>query len=129
MFENFWNRITQWFTDRDERNRLIRSFNASARNAFVAGLAPTLLQASLSKGNKAYRHQFSNWLYSGFRIQAFTGRVLTKDELINIGNAILNDDILIRRMVVLGWDTLEVHGDKGDFGCRWQIKDFLQLPQ
>ena len=127
MFENFWNRIAQWFTDRQERNSLIRSFNASARAAYVAGIAPTLLRASVSKGNRAYRHQFSNWLYSGFRIQAFTGRVLTKNELVNIGEAILNDDMLVRRMVVLGWDTLETHGDVGSYGCRWQLKDFLQL--
>lgn len=127
MFENLWNRIVQWFTDRQERNSLIRSFNASARAAYVAGIAPTLLRASVSKGNRAYRHQFSNWLYSGFRIQAFTGRVLTKNELINIGEAILNDEVLVRRMVVLGWDTLETHGDVGSYGCRWQLKDFLQL--
>lgn len=127
MLENFWNRIAQWFTDRQERNSLIRSFNASARAAYVAGIAPTLLRASVSKGNRAYRHQFSNWLYSGFRIQAFTGRVLTKNELVNIGEAILNDDMLVRRMVVLGWDTLETHGDVGSYGCRWQLKDFLQL--
>lgn len=92
-------------------------------------MAPTLLRASISKGNSAYKHQFSNWLYSGFRIQAFTGRTLTKSELINIGDAVLNDEVLVRRMVVLGWDTLEVHGDLGSFGCRWQLKDYLQLNQ
>lgn len=47
----------------------------------------------------------------------------------SIGNAVLNDDVLVRRMVVLGWDTLEVHGDMGSFGCRWQLKDYLQLKQ
>lgn len=127
--ENFWNKIIEWFTDRQERSSLIRSFNASAKESFVKGLAPTLLRASISKGNSAYKHQFSNWLYSGFRIQAFTGRTLTKSELINIGDAVLNDEVLVRRMVVLGWDTLEVHGDLGSFGCRWQLKDYLQLNQ
>lgn len=126
---NFWNKIIEWFTDRQERSSLIRSFNASAKESFVKGLAPTLLRASISKGNSAYKHQFSNWLYSGFRIQAFTGRTLTKSELINIGDAVLNDEVLVRRMVVLGWDTLEVHGDLGSFGCRWQLKDYLQLNQ
>lgn len=126
---NFWNKIIEWFTDRQERSSLIRSFNASAKESFVKGWAPTLLRASISKGNSAYKHQFSNWLYSGFRIQAFTGRTLTKSELINIGDAVLNDEVLVRRMVVLGWDTLEVHGDLGSFGCRWQLKDYLQLNQ
>ena len=101
----------------------------SAKNSFVIGQAPTLLKASLSRGNNAYKHRFSNWLYSGFRIQAFAGRSLTKNELISIGNAVLNDDVLVRRLVVLGWDTLEVHGDVGNFGCRWQLKDYLELTQ
>lgn len=129
MFENVWNKIIEWFSDRHERNSLMRSFNASAKSAFVEGVAPTLLRATFSKGNSAYRHQFSNWLYSGFRIEAFAGRMLSKNELISIGNAVLNDDMLVRRMVVLGWDTLEVHGDRGAFGCRWQLKDYLQLGQ
>lgn len=129
MFANTWNNIITWFKDRSERAKLIRSFNESARNAFVAGIAPTLLKASISRGDRSNRHQFSNWLNSGFRIQAFTGRALSKDEIIAIGNVILADDILIRKLVVLGWDTLEIHGDKGSYGCKWQLKDFISLPE
>jgi hypothetical protein len=128
MFSNTWNTILDWFRDRSERNKLVRSFNESARNAFVAANAPTLLKASISKGERLYRHQFSNWLNTGFRIRAFTGRVLSKDELIHIGKVILNDNVLIRRLVVLGWDTMEIHGDAGNYGCRWQLKDYLPLP-
>jgi hypothetical protein len=127
MFANIWNNIATWFGDRSQRNKLVRSFNDSARNAFVAGVAPTLLKASISRGESSYRHQFSDWLNTGFRIQAFTGRALSKDELVLIGTVILNDSALIRRLVVLGWDTLEVHGDQGDYGCRWQLKDYMQL--
>jgi hypothetical protein len=129
MFSNTWIAVLDWFRDRSERNKLVRSFNESARNAFVSGIAPTLLKSSISKGESAYKHQFSNWLNSGFRIQAFTGRELSKDELIQIGNVILNDDVLVRKLVVLGWDTLEIHGDKGLFGCKWQLRDYLPLPQ
>lgn len=128
MLVNTWNTILDWFRDRSERNNLIQSFNESARKAFVDGIAPTLLKASISKGESSYRHQFSNWLYTGFRIQAFTGRMLSKDELTHIGKVILNDDVLIRRLVVLGWDTMEIHGDAGSYGCRWQLKDYLPLP-
>lgn len=127
LLANTWNRILDWFQDRSERNRLVRSFNDSARHAFVIGLAPTLLKASISRGEKSFRHQFSNWLNSGFRIQAFTGRALSKNELIIIGNTIISDPVLIRKLVVLGFDTLEVCGDKGIYGCRWQLKDYLQI--
>lgn len=129
MFDNTWNNITDWFRDRSERAKLVRSFNESARNSFVAGIAPTLLKASISKGESSYKHQFSNWLNSGFRIQAFTGRILTRDELIHIGEVILDDGVLVRRLIVLGWDTVEIHGDTGTYGCRWQLKDYIPLPK
>jgi hypothetical protein len=128
MLENVWNNIIDWFRDRSERANLVRSFNESARKAFIAGTAPTLLKSSISRGESSYKHQFSNWLNSGFRIQAFTGRVLTKNELIHIGKVILSDSVLARRLVVLGFDTLEIHGDEGSYGCKWQLKDYLQLP-
>ena len=129
MLDNTWNNILDWFRDRSERAKLVRSFNESARTSFVAGIAPTLLKASISKGESSYKHQFSNWLNTGFRIQAFTGRVLTKDELIHIGKVILDDDVLVRRLIVLGWDSLEIHGDAGTYGCRWQLKDYIPLPK
>jgi len=129
MFENSWNNIIDWFRDRSERAKLVRSFNESAKNSFVAGIAPTLLKASISKGESSYKHQFSNWLNSGYRIQAFTGRILTKDELIYICKVILADSVLVRKLIVLGFDTLEIHGDAGTYGCRWQLKDYIPLPK
>jgi hypothetical protein len=129
MLSNSWNNILDWFRDRSERSKLVRSFNESARNSFVAGIAPTLLKAKISKGESSYKHQFSNWLNTGYRIQAFTGRQLSKDELVYIGKVILNDEILVRKLVVLGWDTLEIHGDEGTYGCRWQLKDYIPLPK
>lgn len=128
MFENTWNNILDWFRDRSERSKLVRSFNNSARTSFVDGVAPTLLKAKISKGESSYRHQFSNWLNTGYRIQAFTGRQLSKNEIIHIGKVILSDEILVRKLVVLGWDTLEIHGDEGTYGCRWQLKDHIPLP-
>ena len=128
MFSNTWNTILEWFKDRSERGKLVRSFNESARDAFVKGIAPTLLKSSISKGERFYKHQFSDWLNTGFRTQAFTGRQLSKNELIYIGQVILNDSTLVRKLIVLGWDTLEIHGDAGNYGCRWQLKDYIPLP-
>lgn len=127
MLGNAWYIITEWFSDRSQRSKLVRNFNDSAKNAFISVKVPTLLKSSISKGERSYKHQFSDWLNTGFRVQAFTGKVLSKDEIIQIGQVILNDNILVRRLVVLGWDTLEVHGDKGSYGCRWQLKDYILL--
>lgn len=129
MFENAWNYIIDWFRDINERAKLVRSFNESAKQSFIEGIAPTLLKASISKGDRSYKHQFSHWLYSGFRIQAFSGRVLSKDEIVYIGKVILADSALIRKLIVLGFDTLDIHGDVGAYGCRWQLKDYIPLPK
>ncbi len=129
MFENSWNSILNWFRDRSERARLVRSFNNSARQAFVGGTAPTLLKATISRGDRAYKHQFSHWLNTGFRIQAFTGRSLSKEELVGIASVILEDSTLVRQLIVLGWDTLEVHADAGRYGYKWQLRDYIPLPQ
>ena len=56
MLDNTWNNILDWFRDRSERAKLVRSFNESARTSFVAGIAPTLLKASISKGESSYKH-------------------------------------------------------------------------
>ncbi|MBQ9884307.1 MAG: hypothetical protein IJM43_07640 [Bacteroidaceae bacterium] len=125
--ENTWNLIIEWFQDRSERSKLIRSFNEQAKNAFVVGLAPTMLKASMSKGVTEYKHEFSAWLNTGFRIQALAGRQLTKEETIFLGNVILQNKELVRRLVALGWDTLEVHSDRGNYGCRWKLIDYANI--
>ena len=129
MFTNTWNFIISWFRDRNERSKLIRSFNEAARYSFIQGVVPTLLKASISRGERLYKHQFSDWLNSGFRIQAFKGRELSRRELANIGAVIIADSVLVRKLVVLGFDTLEVIGDIGSYGCRWQLKDYMQLSE
>lgn len=127
LFENIWNNVLDWFNDRSERNSLVRSFNSAARKAFVLGLAPTMLKASISKGNSEYRHQFSAWINTGFRIQALSGRSLSKDEMIVIGMVVLHDTALVRQLIALGWDTLEIHDDTGIYGCRWKLIDYANM--
>ena len=127
FLENTWNRVVEWFKDRSERGRLVRSFNETAREAFVSGQAPTALKASISRGLPAYRHEFSAWMNTGFRIQALAGRELTKAEIVFIGEVVLANETLVRRLVVLGWDMLEVHGDHGRYGCRWCLADYANI--
>lgn len=127
FFANQWNRIVDWFKDRSERNKLIRSFNEAAKDAFISGKAPTALKASFSKGVYGYKHEFSAWMNTGFRIQALSGRQLSKEEIVFIGNVILSNEMLVRRLVVLGWDTLEIHCDQGVYGCRWKLSEYANI--
>ncbi len=126
-FANIWTKIVEWFQDRQDRKRLILGFNRSAKEAFVNGYAPVILQAKVSKGNRNYKHQFSDPFNSGFRIKAISGRQLSKQDTVNIGMVILSNEMLVRRLVVLGFDTLEVHSDVGTHGCQWQLHDYIMI--
>lgn len=127
MLENVWTSILDWFSDRSKRTKLVRGFNNAAKEAYVQGMVPTLLKAEFSKGNSEYRHQFSDLLLHGFRVTAFVGKQLSRNELIEIGTTVLSDAVLVRQLVVLGFDTLEVQGDIGVFGCMWQLKDHIAI--
>jgi myo-inositol catabolism protein IolC len=129
MLEKIWINIRSWFQERSERRDVVLGFNQSAKAAFIEGIVPTLLEASISRGNKDYKHQFSDYFNSGFRIKAFKGEALSKNELSQIGATITSDDKLIRQLVVLGFDTLEIYGDKNYYGMQWQIRDFIRIGQ
>ena len=67
---------------------------------------------------------------TAFRIKAMSGRALSRDEMITIGNVILSNSVLIRQLVALGWDTLEVHDDTGFKGLKWPLRKFImELPE
>ena len=119
--------IVEWFGDLTERYRLIRDFNRAAKMSFISGIAPTLLEAKITMGESAYRHEFSKWLAGGFRIKALAGRPLSKSELIELGRVVLDNKELVRKLVSLGWDTLEVHSNEGYNGAKWALKDHADL--
>lgn len=123
----FWNKIVEWFQDRSDRARIIRSFNKAASEAFICGVAPTTLKATITKGDRNYKTSFSNIFQSGFRITALTGRQLSRAEIVSIGETILDNLTLVRRLVTLGFDTLEVTADTGNYGCKWNLVKYAQI--
>ena len=123
-----WNRIINWFKDLSARDRLIRDFNNSAKEQFTGLAVSTLLEARTTKGDATYKHDYSKFIMmSGFRIKVIAGRPLTKDEMLYIGKVILNNSQLVRRLYVLGWDTLEIEDTVGNRGVKWAIKDFANI--
>lgn len=129
IIQNLWNRIIEWFEDRQSRTELVRSFNRSAKEAFVAGVMPVMLEASITKGDPSYRHMYSKMFDSGFRIKAYAGMQLSRQDIKTLGETILANDVLVRRMVVLGWDTLQIHCDVGNYGCQWRLYDMIRIGQ
>lgn len=120
-----WSNILSWFKDRSERNDFLNQFNESARMAFISGQTDTFLKASVSTGNSSYRHAFSKLFGGGFRIKAEAGGLLTRDDVKAIGQIILNDPVIVRLMISLGWDTLEVYPSGSSSGMQWKL--FNQL--
>lgn len=122
-----WRRILNWFRDMSERIRLINDWNKSAKEAFILGSVPSLLEASTSMGNSKNRHELSKLFISGFRIKVKSGQSLDKMDLVNVGRIILMNPELVRKIIVLGWDTLEVYDARTKVGVQWALKDFMNL--
>ena len=76
--------VTEWFGEVAERYRLVKDFNKAAKHSFIGGIAPTLLEAKITKGEVAYKHAFSKWRGGGFRIKALSGRTIEKSELLKL---------------------------------------------
>jgi hypothetical protein len=128
--KNMWHKImviSDWFGEMGERYKLVRDFNKAAKNAYISGFAPTLLEVKITSGESEYRHAFSKWMSGGFRIKALSGRALNKSELIEVGRVVLDNDELVRKLISLGWDTLEVHDNAGYNGYKWKLMEFSNL--
>ncbi len=110
----WWNRITEWFSEYGERKKVLNEFNRSAKDTSVSGLVPVFLKAETSIGNNSYRHQFSNFFFHVFKIKTLTGRGLTNDEIIALGSIIVSNSSLTRKLVTLGFDTLEITDTNGN---------------
>lgn len=119
--------IADWFGEMAERYRLVRDFNRAAKNSFISGKAPTLLESKITSGESAYRHAFSKFMGGEFRIKALSGRPMEKSELIEVGKVVLDNEELVRKLISLGWDTLEVHDNQGFHGCKWALKKYANI--
>lgn len=124
IMENIWNSVSSWFKDVSDRKYVVREFNNEAKAAYINGSVPYQLKCCLSRGNKAYKHSTSAWLQSGFRIVVMTNELLSDDELNRIGLSVLADSKVVRMLITLGWDTLEVVCDKGEVGLQWKLTNF-----
>ena len=129
---NIWSQIGNWFRDFSEREKLIREFNHSAKYHFVNEGFPVLLQASISLGNKAFKHKLSK-LRSGFKIDYLSGHLLGRADCEQIAFVILNNTPLCRSILALGWDTLEIVPSASTVPLKYDIKVYcnigLQLTQ
>ena len=121
-------RFIKWFRDSAERRRFINEFNA--RDAFQSLSVDTLMEAKACSGNSdsSYRHELSApVIFSGIAIEAKAGTEIPIDDIILIGKIILSNQVLVRRMFVLHWDTLIVRDIRTDKFVDWRIRDFMSF--
>jgi hypothetical protein len=127
MWEQIKQVFTTWFENRKDREQLIKEFNNSSRAAYIMGVMPTLFEAKVTTGDSRYTHTFSKWMAGGFRIKALTGRNLSRSEMEEMGQVVLSNSPLVRNLVSLGFDTLELHSDVGNVGLKWELKKYIDV--
>ena len=123
----WWSRLIAWFRELSERQKCVNDFNKSAKEAFIYGVVPVYMKAEISRGNRAYRHNMSNFLFSGFRIKTVSGRFLTSSEIEAVGSTICSNVGLMRKLVTLGFDTLEVYNPNGVKVRDWRLTGIIQI--
>ena len=106
---------------------MLKSFNDAAKAAYVAGVTHFVFKASIIRGNSDYKHHFSHLLASGLRILIFNNGRATKDDITIIGMAILSNRALVRQLMLLGWDTLEVSCDNSPLKYQWPINENILI--
>ena len=122
----WWNRIIEWFSTKKERQACVRDFNQAAKKAFISGMVPVYMKADISLGNSEYKHSMSNF-FSGFRIKTLSGRSLTSQEVISVGQTICSNDELMRKLISLGFDTVEIINPDGVMVKDWRLQAFIQI--
>lgn len=116
--------------DSAERKRFTDEFNFKAREGFQSMFVDTLLEATTCGGapGQEYRHELSAPLFaSGFKVQAKAGAEIPVEDIISIGKIILSDQVLVRKMFVLHWDTLYVSDERTGKSLCWKIRDFIHF--
>ncbi len=123
----WWNRVIEWFSNQKERRKFLDEFNHSARESFIANVVPIYLKAESSFGNNEFRHAFSSFLYHGLKIRTMTGMYLDDSDFISMGNMLASNPSLMRRLVTLGYDTLEITNNGGKVVRQWRLTTLVEL--
>ena len=126
---NLYRKILEFFVrDSSERKRFINEFNIYALQCFQNLSIDALFCASTCVGKDGYNHELSAPRFaSGFKIEVQAGTTISLQDIMLIGRIILYDQILVRKMFVLHWDTLIIVDHRTGHSVNWKIRDFLDF--
>lgn len=126
---SWYNNVLNLFVrDSLERKRFIDEFNSNAKDSFKNLSVDVLFLASTCPGKEdsSYRHEFSAPRFaSGFEIKVCGGKPVPPEDIVIIGQIILLDKVLVRRMYLLHWDTFIIKDIRTGRSIDWRIKDFV----
>ena len=114
-----------WFNDLSTRTTLIDGFKYYAKKAYVDMVIPTLFEALSKSGDSEYRHEHSSWFKTGFCIKATSGAILNKTDMLYIGKVILMNHSIMRKLYLLGYDTLFIGNPIQGIDAQWAVKEFI----
>lgn len=124
----WYNKILGLFVkDAALRKRFIDEFNFNARNSFENLSVDALLFATICPGkdDSSYRHDLSAPRFaSGIEIQLVGGVPVPLQDVVLIGQIVLLNQSIVRRMYILHWDTLIIRDMRTGHSADWRIKDF-----
>lgn len=115
------NRLIGWVDDFKGRQSTVQDFNKRAKNNFVEKKTSILLEAKTTIGCAEFKHSFSKFMAGGFSVGASSSVSLKKEEVQAVGLELIKDETFVRKLISLGWDTLEVHDSNLVHCFKWQL--------
>lgn len=116
--------------DSAERRRFIEEFNRNAKRNFESLSVDALLFAETCSGNvdDSYRHELSAPRFaSGIEIRVCGGVPIPVEDVMIIGQIILLNQPIVRKMYVLHWDTMIIRDMRTGHCVDWRIKEFVSF--
>lgn len=111
-----------------ERMKIINSMNQSFKEVFYSGALDKLCSVSITQGDKDFAHEMSSFIFrSGFKITIKNDSELKDSEIIEISNCILSNKDFIKKLMMLGFDTLIIQGNNTKIGRLFSLKAYANL--
>lgn len=110
-----------------ERSDVINEFNKFSKQAFLSRQSTRFIVAKTTRGDSNFKHSMSHTFFSGFRLTIKNDEGLTNSEVENISKVILTNKTLLRQLMALGFDTLEIYGTNCGIYKQWDISKYSDL--
>lgn len=107
-----------------DRVRLIGEFNRVFNQAYLQSEINRKCSVTTSLGKPGFGHSMSDHFRSGFKITILNDDYLTETDLFEISGYVLESPGFVRKLMVVGYDTLIVKGKTATVGLQVPLKKF-----